>query len=92
LYQAGRVAAARKFSERQIRALIDRFTDRSAAIIGAPPRVNVLQLNRALDEEKPAPEAAVEEAKPVISALSGDVAALWASRSKRRATTRRPPD
>ena len=31
--------------------LIDRHTNRSAAILGAPPRVNVLLLNLALDKE-----------------------------------------
>jgi K+-transporting ATPase ATPase C chain len=78
-YQAQGVAAARKFSVQQVRALIDRFTDRSGAIIGAPPRVNVLKLNRALDEEKPAPEAAAAaEVKSAIAELSGTVAALRA--------------
>lgn len=58
LYQAARVAAARKMPVGQVRTLIGRFTERSGAIIGAPPRVNVLMLNLALNEEKPAPQAA----------------------------------
>ena len=43
----------------RIRELIDRQTDRSAAILGAPPRVNVLLLNRDLDDEKPTPSSAI---------------------------------
>lgn len=50
LYQAQRVAMARKLSVEQIRSLIERFTQRSGAMIGAPPRVNVLLLNLALDQ------------------------------------------
>ena len=48
-YQVGRVAAARKFPEERVRALIDGLTNRSGGIIGAPDRVNVLRLNLALD-------------------------------------------
>jgi K+-transporting ATPase ATPase C chain len=65
-YQAARVAAARNLSVDQVRALIERHTERSGAIIGAPARVNVLKLNLALDEEKPvaaAPTHAAERAK-----------------------------
>ena len=54
-YQAGRVAAARSLPVARVLALIDANTERSGAIIGAPPRVNVLKLNRVLDNEKPAP-------------------------------------
>jgi K+-transporting ATPase ATPase C chain len=54
-YQAGRVAEARKLPLARVLALIDANIDRSGAIIGAPPRVNVLKLNGLLDEEKPAP-------------------------------------
>jgi K+-transporting ATPase ATPase C chain len=54
-YQAGRVAAARKLPASRVLELIEAHTERSGAIIGAPPRVNVLKLNRVLDEEKPAP-------------------------------------
>jgi len=50
-YQAGRVAAARGLALDRVRALIDAHTDRSAAVIGAPPRVNVLLLNLALDAD-----------------------------------------
>jgi K+-transporting ATPase ATPase C chain len=58
-YQAARVAAARNMPGERVRELIEKYTDRSAAIIGAPPRVNVLLLNIALDEEKPTPSSAV---------------------------------
>ncbi|MFI5458569.1 MAG: potassium-transporting ATPase subunit KdpC [Isosphaerales bacterium] len=51
LYQAPRVAAGRGLSIEKVRTLIDRATNRSAALIGAPHRVNVLLLNRALDDE-----------------------------------------
>jgi K+-transporting ATPase ATPase C chain len=54
-YQAPRVAAARKMPLGQVRALIDGHTERSGAWIGAPPRVNVLRLNLALDTATPAP-------------------------------------
>jgi K+-transporting ATPase ATPase C chain len=53
-YQAVRIATARNTSVGEIRALIDRLADTSGAIVGAPPRVNVLKLNRALDDERPA--------------------------------------
>ena len=36
----------------KVRALIERMTNRSGAILGAPPRVNVLLLNLALDKEQ----------------------------------------
>ena len=49
-YQAARVAAARKVSPGEVRAVIDRLTETSGASIGAAPRVNVLKLNLALDE------------------------------------------
>jgi K+-transporting ATPase ATPase C chain len=48
-YQANRVAAARGLPPGRVQALIDRHVNRSGAILGAPPRVNVLKLNRALD-------------------------------------------
>jgi K+-transporting ATPase ATPase C chain len=51
-YQAARVASRRGLSLETVRALIDRHTNRSGAILGAPPRVNVLLLNLALDEER----------------------------------------
>lgn len=54
-YQAARVAAARNLPIGRVRDLIEAHTDRSGAIIGAPPRVNVLLLNIALDDEKPEP-------------------------------------
>src|SRR5262249_5847532 len=57
-YQAARVAAARNLSVDRVRALIGRHVERSGAIIGAPPRVNVLRLNRALDDEEGAKPSA----------------------------------
>ena len=58
-YQAGRVAAARNLPGSKVDELIEAHTDRSGAIIGAPPRVNVLLLNLALDGEKPTPTSAL---------------------------------
>jgi potassium-transporting ATPase KdpC subunit len=62
-YQANRVATARNLPIERVRELIEQNTERSGAILGAPPRVNVLQLNIALDDEKPAPASAVVDAK-----------------------------
>jgi K+-transporting ATPase ATPase C chain len=56
-YQAPRVAAARKMPIDRLLKFIDDRIDRSAAIIGAPARVNVLLLNLDLDKEVPAPSA-----------------------------------
>ncbi len=82
-YQAGRVAAARSLPVARVLALINANTDHSGAIIGAPPRVNVLKLNRVLDEEKPAPapeptSSGAEKAPSAAAApaLTGEVAAL----------------
>jgi len=82
-YQAGRVAAARKLPADRVLALIDENTERSGVIIGAPPRVNVLKLNRVLDTEKPAPapEPTSPGAETAPSAATepaptGEVAAL----------------
>jgi K+-transporting ATPase ATPase C chain len=50
-YQAPRVAAARGVAPARVKELIERHTVRSGAILGAPPRVNVLLLNLALDGE-----------------------------------------
>ncbi len=54
-YQAARVAAARGVTKDKIRAFIDDRINTSGAIIGAPARVNVLQLNLDLDRDFPAP-------------------------------------
>ena len=54
-YQIARVAAARHLPLDPLGALIDAHTERSGAILGAPPRVNVLMLNIALDEHFAAP-------------------------------------
>ena len=52
LYQAPRVARARQLSEDAVRQLITQFTeDRQFGVLGEP-RVNVLQLNLALDSQK----------------------------------------
>jgi len=51
-YQAPRVAAARRIPIARVRELVGLWTNRSGAILGAPPRVNVLRLNRALDKEQ----------------------------------------
>jgi potassium-transporting ATPase KdpC subunit len=50
LFQAQRVALARGLPIETVRGLINRETNQSGAIIGAPPRVNVLLLNLALDQ------------------------------------------
>jgi K+-transporting ATPase ATPase C chain len=51
-YQAPRVAAARGLAVDRVNSLIEAKTERSGGVIGAPPRVNVLLLNLALDEQK----------------------------------------
>jgi K+-transporting ATPase ATPase C chain len=49
LYQLPRVARARGMSEADVRVIVDRYTEgRQFAILGEP-RVNVLQVNMALD-------------------------------------------
>jgi K+-transporting ATPase ATPase C chain len=51
-YQIERVAKARKLATNDVQALVDRYTTgRQFGILGEP-RVNVLQLNLALDEMK----------------------------------------
>jgi potassium-transporting ATPase KdpC subunit len=52
LYQVPRIASARRLPIEKVRSLIDGATDRSGAILGAPPRVNVLLLNLSLDKEQ----------------------------------------
>ena len=72
-FQEARVADARKLPLDRVRALIDAHVETSGAAIGAPPRVNVLLLNLALDDEPTptptptptAPAPAVEPAKKV---------------------------
>ena len=56
-FQAARVAAARGVPVDQVARRIDARVDRSGAILGASPRVNVLLLNLDLDEAAPAPLA-----------------------------------
>lgn len=51
-YQIERVATARKLAVNDVQALVDRYTSgRQFGVLGEP-RVNVLQLNLALDEMK----------------------------------------
>lgn len=50
-YQAARVASARGVPVDRVVKLIEAHVNRSGAILGAPPRVNVLQLNLDLDRE-----------------------------------------
>jgi K+-transporting ATPase ATPase C chain len=49
-FQASRVAKARGLDIKRVRALIEKMTNRSGAMIGADARVNVLQLNLELDK------------------------------------------
>jgi K+-transporting ATPase ATPase C chain len=48
-YQSRRIAAARGLPIDRVLALVDAHVERSGAVVGAPPRVNVLKLNLALD-------------------------------------------
>ena len=52
-YQANRVARARGLSPQEVRALVGRFTQGRQFGIFGEPRVNVLELNLALDAIKP---------------------------------------
>lgn len=51
-YQAPRVARERKMTEAQVRALIDQFAQKPVMGFFGEPRVNVLQLNLALQQSK----------------------------------------
>ena len=54
-FQVPRVAAARKMTQDAVRSLVRQHTsDRQLGLLGEP-RVNVLLLNRALDEQKRSP-------------------------------------
>jgi K+-transporting ATPase KdpC subunit len=50
LYQAPRVARVRGLSEDQVRTLVQKYTQGRELIILGEPRVNVLELNLALDQ------------------------------------------
>jgi K+-transporting ATPase ATPase C chain len=52
LYQIPRVSKARGLSKEVVQALVDRHTEERQFIILGEPRVNVLELNLALDEIK----------------------------------------
>jgi len=52
LYQVTRVSKARGLSEEIVKSLVDRYTEERQFIILGEPRVNVLELNMALDEIK----------------------------------------
>lgn len=53
LYQVARIARDRKLSEDAVRALVQQhITQRQFGLLGEP-RVNVLELNMALDQQKP---------------------------------------
>ena len=52
LYQVPRVARLRKLSVDTVRALVARYTEGGQFGILEEPRVNVLELNRALDQLK----------------------------------------
>jgi K+-transporting ATPase ATPase C chain len=57
LYQVERVARYRNVHVEQVRSLVDRFTEgRTLGLLGEP-RVNVLELNLALDENSQLSEA-----------------------------------
>lgn len=49
LYQIHRVAMMRGLTDQQVRTLVDRYTEGRALGVLGEPRVNVLQLNLALD-------------------------------------------
>ena len=55
MYQVQRIARQRALSPADVRALVVRYTEERDLGIWGEPRVNVLQLNLALDALEPAP-------------------------------------
>jgi potassium-transporting ATPase KdpC subunit len=53
-YQINRVAKARKLERGKLQALVDDYTEARQWLVLGEPRVNVLKLNLALDQLKPA--------------------------------------
>lgn len=84
-YQVPRVATARGMSEGQVRKLVDQFTEKSGALIGAPERVNVLLLNLELDKQKPmaspglSPSARSDRPAPSATSSGAETAEAHAS-------------
>jgi K+-transporting ATPase ATPase C chain len=64
LWQAPRVARARGVSLDRVRALVGEYTEGRALGVLGEPRVNVLQLNRALDRRFGAPAGTTQATSP----------------------------
>jgi K+-transporting ATPase ATPase C chain len=52
-YQIKRVAKARQLDESKLRELVNAYTESRQWLVFGEPRVNVLQLNLALDAQQP---------------------------------------
>jgi len=92
-FQESMVAAARNVPVEKVRSLIGRHVVRSGAIIGAPPRVNVLKLNLALDEELPATAPAEDTRRSdATPTAAGEVRALAVRLDLMQAQIEQMPD